>query len=120
MPKFRTPKEALRYHVTGAIERGEGTPIVEKTATDVAVDEIAEAALTAVAAVKAKVAAEARLRKAEKRAEKARLAYEDEAAERADALDNYRAAEVVEKAANTAYEFALETHRKLRTFVREK
>lgn len=26
-PIFNTPQEALRYHVTGAIERGEGEPI---------------------------------------------------------------------------------------------
>ncbi len=30
MPNFKNPLEALRYHVTGAIERGEGTPIVEQ------------------------------------------------------------------------------------------
>jgi len=29
---FSTPQEALRYHVTGAIERGEGVAIVEKRA----------------------------------------------------------------------------------------
>lgn len=27
---WRTPLEALRHHVTGAIERGEATPIVEQ------------------------------------------------------------------------------------------
>lgn len=31
MPKnFNHPLEALHYHVSGAIERGEGTPIIEK------------------------------------------------------------------------------------------
>lgn len=31
-PVFNTPQEALRYHVTGAIERGEGQAIVGKPA----------------------------------------------------------------------------------------
>ncbi len=31
MPRFAHPLDALRYHVTGAIERGEATPIVAIT-----------------------------------------------------------------------------------------
>lgn len=29
MPTFNSPQEALHYHTTGAIERGESVPIVE-------------------------------------------------------------------------------------------
>lgn len=37
MPKFSTPLEALRYHVTGAIERGEKKPIVNISPSDLQV-----------------------------------------------------------------------------------
>lgn len=33
MPTFKNPLDALKHHVTGAIERGEAEPIVEVPAT---------------------------------------------------------------------------------------
>lgn len=41
MPEFNTPQDALRHHVSGAVERGEKEPIVEQRA---AVDEHIEQA----------------------------------------------------------------------------
>ena len=32
MPKFTHPLDALRHHVTGAVERGKATPVVEQRA----------------------------------------------------------------------------------------
>lgn len=44
-PKPSRPLEMLRYHVTGAIERGEGTPIAGRFAEGCSVDEMVEAFL---------------------------------------------------------------------------
>jgi len=38
MRQFNSPREALRYHVTGAIERGEAAPIAEVRHYDAHVD----------------------------------------------------------------------------------